>query len=305
MKVAKSSLHVSFCDAQDCFALIWGDPSFMRQYHESVNGDCDAQVPQWVDNWQRQISFTMPINAPSVVMRLIGADTITVLESQKVSFDLEDGGTIRLESVPKPQIPGADRFSSVSCVQIRDCAGEDGCLVEVEVSCSATGPYGLISTIEHFMSETAKKSVEQLLSHCQKYLEALKNNNELHETLDAARALTPILSIKKKRENGNRKSEDQSIPGDVEQTLTLSSRPGSAVFYDADDDYNTNVDDRLEKMSQAQDSLQKEITRLSQKIELLAVPQRIEIDFGRNIQLCFLCSLAAVTLVALVRQSDR
>ncbi len=50
----------------------------------------------------------MPINAPSIVMRLIGADTITVLESQRVRFDLEDGGSIRLESDPKPQIPGAE-----------------------------------------------------------------------------------------------------------------------------------------------------------------------------------------------------
>eukprot|EP00890_Picochlorum_soloecismus_P004126 jgi/Picsp_1/4714/NSC_02083-R1_hypothetical protein CHLNCDRAFT_137647 [Chlorella variabilis] len=279
MKVAKSSLHVSFCDARDCFALIWGDPSFLRQYHESVNGDCDAQVPQWVDNWQRQISFTMPINAPSIVMRLIGADTITVLESQRVRFDLEDGGSIRLESDPKPQIPGADRFSSVSCVQIRDCA-EVGCMIEVEVSCSATGPYGLVGTIEHFMSETAKTSVDQLLLHCQKYLEALRNNNELYKALGVARTLIPVLSMKSIKKDGEERSENHSNPGDVEQTL-VSSRPGSAVFYDLDGDtqvYNTDVIDKLEKMSQAQESLLKELTRLSQNLELLvahsAVPQR-------------------------------
>lgn len=304
MKVAKGSLHVSFCDARECFALIWGDPSFLRQYHESVNGDCDAQVPQWEDNWQRQVSFTMPINAPSIVMRLIGADTITVLEGQKVSFDLEDGGTLRLESDPKPQIPGADRFSSVSCVQIKDCA-EVGCLIEVEVSCSASGPYGLVGTIEHFMSETAKKSVDELLLHCQKYLEALKNNNELHEALDVARRLIPILFMNTK-EVEDKKSEAHSFLGDVGQTL-VSSRPGSAVFYDMEDDenYDAAVNDKFEKMSQAQECLLKEINKLSKKIELLstnsAVPQRIEVDIGQNIKICFLCSLAAVTLVTLWR----
>jgi hypothetical protein len=69
--------------------------------------------------------------------------------------------------------------------------------------------------------------------------------------------------------------------------------------------YSADVNDKLDKMSQAQECLLKEIYNLSKKIELLsaksAVPQRIEVDVGQNIQLCFLCGLAAVTLVTLWR----
>eukprot|EP00889_Picochlorum_renovo_P007731 jgi/Picre1/34761/NNA_002227.t1 len=178
-RTVSGTIHVGQCSPELYFWFVYGDPEFLKSYHKRVNGDDEALVPDWDDVMERQIVFTLPINAPVVIQRLIGAERLGVFETQKVSVH-DNGREIVLDSEPRPQMPGADRFSSDSVVRMCD-DGHGGCDVTITVSCEASGPYGLISTIEHYMAETAKKNIDELLENCLEYVEQVKMEEVEHE----------------------------------------------------------------------------------------------------------------------------
>ncbi|KAI8107675.1 hypothetical protein M9435_002703 [Picochlorum sp. BPE23] len=178
-RTVSGTIHVGQCSPELYFWFVYGDPEFLKSYHKRVNGDDEALVPDWEDGMERQIVFTLPINAPVVIQRLIGAERLGVFETQKVSVH-DNGREIVLDSEPRPQMPGADRFSSDSVVRMCD-DGHGGCDVTITVSCEASGPYGLISTIEHYMAETAKKNIDELLENCLEYVEQVKMEEVEHE----------------------------------------------------------------------------------------------------------------------------
>ena len=183
-KNVEASLTVQGCSARQFFSVIYGCGEFLQRYHATVNGDASAQVPEFGrEDYSRELVFSIPIQAPAMIMRLIGSERLQVVERQVVSYSTRAGrDEIQLVSKPRPQMPGGDSFTSDAVVKIADCPG--GCRVDATVECSASGPYGLVSIIESFMGDTALKSLNELLDHCSEYIESLKGNDMLDEKIE-------------------------------------------------------------------------------------------------------------------------
>ncbi len=179
---------------QAFFRLVYLDSSFLRRFHAQVNNDDDAIVPSWDPRTKtRDLTFRTPVNAPSIIANLIKTDSINVIESQSV--EILPNRSIQVESTPVPQIPGASNFSSTATIHIEKSnrptgsGGGDGCSISATVLVTATGPWGLTSTIESFMATAAQQSLRQFLGFCCQEINDLQNAG----ALDAALSRIPSL----------------------------------------------------------------------------------------------------------------
>ena len=174
-----------FAAVQEFYALIYADTTFLKRFHSEVNQDGGASVPAW-EHDRRTLSFRTPVDAPLLIKRLVGANSVHVLEEQ-TQHRMPDGSIV-IESCPSPQIPGGAAFSSVATLALRDDPHEGCCLVEVTVTCTATGPYGLTSAIESFMVQAASKGVRQFLQFCVAHIADLQASGSMGSALAAAGA---------------------------------------------------------------------------------------------------------------------
>lgn len=148
------------------FDAIYRGNECTQRFHREVNNVDDAQLSAW-EQGQRVVTYTMALDAPAFIKRVIGVDNAKVTETQTVTF--HEDANITLSSVPVPNIPGGDKFTSR--VQTEICGGGSGsCLVKATVTCTAAGPYGLTSTIEGFMVETARTSLQQWMGFTTRFL---------------------------------------------------------------------------------------------------------------------------------------
>lgn len=170
---------------QDFFRIIYLDSTIVRSFHANVNGDEKAAVPGWEGN-RRVVAFRSPVNAPAVLKSLIGAEFIDVQDTQ--TFQANENGTFRVESRPIPQIPGASNFTSTAVLLICNEPGQSqtSCTIHGTVSCSASGPWGLINTVETFMAREAHNVLKRFLDYCRSQIVSLSSNGTLPSLLAAA-----------------------------------------------------------------------------------------------------------------------
>lgn len=189
-KTVTLSRECSGVSASEFCSLTYCSKDFLRGYHAAVNNDPDAVIPNFERHdallWKRVVEFTVPVKAPSIIMRLIGsASQLQVLEAQCVSIvERGNANEIHIESTPRPQLGSiGDRFTSDARVVIVDMPG--GCRVDamVEVS-AASAPYGMVGIVETFMADTAKASIHDLLQHMCSAVENLKENNLLVDQVE-------------------------------------------------------------------------------------------------------------------------
>ncbi|KDD75992.1 hypothetical protein H632_c404p0 [Helicosporidium sp. ATCC 50920] len=173
------------CSLEEVFGALYVDPSFARAFHLDVNGDASPTIPDW-DLDRRTVTFAAPVDAPAIVRRFLGTNSVRVHEKQRLELEidgeqLDSGGVdvgavppgpdpharssdpslraieaVIVHSTPVPQLPGADRFVSSVRASLRR-RPEGGCSVDSTVTCSASGPYGLAGALESFMLETAAR----------------------------------------------------------------------------------------------------------------------------------------------------
>ncbi|KAI3433841.1 hypothetical protein D9Q98_003644 [Chlorella vulgaris] len=154
------NVSVSGWAAQDLFDMVYnGNGAFLRSFHRHVNGDPDASVGEWEDD-QRTVTFCTPVDAPGLIKRMLPQDTIQVVERQQRGCETD--GSLTLTSTPVPVVPGAAMFTTRAVLTFND-SGNGECQIHAMVTCSASGPYGLIGTVESFMAEAGKKSLLQFL----------------------------------------------------------------------------------------------------------------------------------------------
>jgi hypothetical protein len=171
--------------AQQFFSLIYLDTNLLKRFHSEVNLDDRASVPRWAGD-RRTLRFSTPLDAPALIRRLVGTAVVHVVEEQVVRR--LPGGGVEIESNPEPQIPGAANFSSLATLAMRDLPGGGGCRLEGRVTCAATGPYGLASTLESFMAESAAKSLRKFIAFCQAHIESLQQSGSMQVALAASAA---------------------------------------------------------------------------------------------------------------------
>lgn len=279
MKIAQGTVHIPSCSSCEYFGLVYGDPTCLGKFHDRINGDPHASLPCWEGN-EREITFSIPVRAPAVLTRLLGAERIRVQEKQSVQV-MEGGGKIVLKSDPKPELPGADACSSVATVEMEDCKDDSGggCTVKMVVECTAAGPYGLVGAIESFMADTAKKNVEQLLMYCSEYVKELEVGGGLRGAAAEAVQKVPVLAR-------------QLVP------VAPLSREGS-VYYDTveygsggsveeEEDYSLGiVAEYLKLLARGQERQERALHTLAENLAQ-GSRYKIEFDVGSNVRNCVL-----------------
>lgn len=153
--------------AQALFDLVYGDGNiaFLQRFHAEINNDPEPRIGQWADD-ERSVSFLTPVDAPAFIKRMVGKDVMRVVEQQKRS-PLPGGGW-QLASTPVPDMPGGAKFTTQAVFTFTDSPA--GCQVHAVVTCSASGPYGLTGTIEAFMADTSKESLQDFMTFVTKYV---------------------------------------------------------------------------------------------------------------------------------------
>ena len=66
-------------------------------------------IGEWAAD-QRTLSFTTPVDAPAMVKRMIGKDSMRVLETQRRRFGAD--GSAAMTSLPEPDMPGGAKFAT-------------------------------------------------------------------------------------------------------------------------------------------------------------------------------------------------
>jgi len=258
---------------QAFFRLVYLDSSFLRRFHAQVNNDDAAIVPPWDHLRKRDLTFRTPVNAPQLIRNWINADSLVIIESQ--SFNILSSGNIQIESIPVPQFSGASNFSSTATIFIEntvDDGGDDstwGCLITATALVTATGPWGLTSTIESFMASSAHDSLLEFLGFCCQEINDLQRAGALQSALARIPSLDeepPLLLPSQPQEETLAEFHDAEeaeeaastmvdlagpFPEEVSEVLSLSFR---YLFKSIDE--NTailkSIDARLERIEQKQ-----------------------------------------------------
>jgi hypothetical protein len=241
MREVLDSQVVAGCTAEEFFALVYVDRNFLRRFHSDVNHDDRASVPPWAGG-RRALRFRTPVDAPALIKRLIGADCVEVVEEQSFRRHLEDG-SIEVTSSPVPQIPGAAQFASACRLLLRDTEG--GCRVEAAVRCTASGPYGLVATIECFMAQAARQSLAQFLHFCRAHVQVLAANGGMPAALAAAAASADAAAAATKPEEGAPPAveaaaaapaqAEAAAPPSAEAAALAGAEAEAEEWWDADD----------------------------------------------------------------------
>ncbi|KAG6552437.1 hypothetical protein Mapa_005998 [Marchantia paleacea] len=145
---------VEFVEPQAAFSFLFGDDRFVKRYHKEMNEDPYAEVSSWTDDGRRTVKFAAPINAPNVIKRVIGVETLKVTEEQQC-FTVGNRFTIR--SDPKIEHPTGFNTKAEMVLALSESGKGSTVYITATLECKAA-VWGVQGTIENFMEAKAKKS---------------------------------------------------------------------------------------------------------------------------------------------------
>jgi hypothetical protein len=272
------SIECPGVSARDLFSCMYGSDEFLRGFHSRVNKCASPDLPPFAFDpsaaaFSRVVKYSVPVNAPSVVVRLIGgSEMLDVLERQTVVVGAAgrntegegEGGAkervrISLTSEPRPQLGGmSDGFTSDAEVDFVDVANEGGlkgCRVDAAVNVAAgMAPYGTRSVIEKFMADTALESLGGLLNLMKVRYSSLVEAGALEEEVRMNVGRDPELHEFLGVEKGAREVVGQPSLGE------------DTIFYD----------DRNEEVLEALRDVSEEVRRVRSQLNVLV--DRLEIE---------------------------
>ena len=270
--------------SRQLFSLCYGTERFLCDYHLSVNTCANPNIPKFRPNtsdaFERCLEFSLPIQAPSVIMRLVGgSDRVSVMERQCVAV-LEDG-TLLLRSEPRPQIGKlSGGFTSDVEVRMSDVVREGevaGCRVLAQVQVAApAAPYGMVTVIEKFMADTALQSVKQLLAMVEadalRFVEAGRGLVEaaVRENVESAPALHAFIGL----------VDEGGVGEDGVGARELTDDMSTTIFYD------DRHDDILREIEGLKDEVSRLSTRLDAALGSAQAPLRVVLDFEPVLLAC-------------------
>lgn len=92
--------------------MLYIRPTCLKAYHAAVNNDPEANIPDWdAGTKTRTLVYSKPLDAPAVIRKLAGADTLKVVDTQVVSRQAGDGSIV-ISSDPIPEMAGANKFKA-------------------------------------------------------------------------------------------------------------------------------------------------------------------------------------------------
>ena len=174
--------------SQTVFSVGWANDIFLQSFHSTINGDSNPIIDPW-QSGKRSINFNTPVNAPSLIKKAIGWDVIPVVEHQSVTQSPD--GSIVIECVPTPDIPGGSRFNTQVTFQLANNNSNIGCQLKANLACSATGLGLLSGSIESFLVEAASGGMKGFIGFLKAYIEELDSQGTLVGVLQPTGASPP------------------------------------------------------------------------------------------------------------------
>eukprot|EP00884_Botryococcus_braunii_P009593 jgi/Botrbrau1/18635/Bobra.0367s0071.1 len=159
--------------AKDFFEIVFFSPTMTLAFHREVHGDANANVGPWVDE-QRVVNYRMAPDIPATLRAIIGVDVIPMEETQTIQEQQED--KYKVLSQPRVDLPAGKMVSTSIVFSLGDGPATAGpaCEVQIDVVVSASGPFGLVGTVEGVMVTKGKEAVEKYLRYCRQYLVQLR-----------------------------------------------------------------------------------------------------------------------------------
>jgi hypothetical protein len=111
------------------------------------------------------------------------------------SVTLSPDGSIVIECVPTPDIPGGGRFSTQVTFQLANNDSNIGCQLKANLACSATGLGLLSGSIESFLVEAASGGMKGFISFLKAYIEELDSQGTLVGVLQPTEAFPRVSPV--------------------------------------------------------------------------------------------------------------
>ncbi|KXZ53870.1 hypothetical protein GPECTOR_6g788 [Gonium pectorale] len=172
MKEIEVEINVPDCTAQSYFDVIYAGDAALRAFHAKVNGDANAAAEAWGSDGTRSVRFTMPMNVPAMLKKVIGMDSVPVVETQRVEWGA-GCCSFKLISEPLLNFPGANKFTTSGFLAV--ASRPDGsCSVKALMQCAAAMPWPMNTTVEGLMATEAAASINTFLTWCRDYYASWK-----------------------------------------------------------------------------------------------------------------------------------
>ncbi|GAX80012.1 hypothetical protein CEUSTIGMA_g7451.t1 [Chlamydomonas eustigma] len=167
----KLNVFIPGITAKDYHRIVYADGALITHFHLETNGDSSATATPWIDG-KRSVTFRMPLNVPAMLKKLIGADSIKVVEECNLVW--LNASCFQVKSEPCLDFPGASKFSSSGVTTVSDTEG--GCQVECVMRCSAAMPWPMQGTVEAAMVQEGKVTVGKYLDFTVQACQEERNN---------------------------------------------------------------------------------------------------------------------------------
>jgi hypothetical protein len=149
--------------AKDYYRVVYSDDSCIRRFHNKVNNDPSSECTAWQMlnrfSFQRTVTFHMPLNVPAMIKKIIGSDSLRVIETCK----LEWKGTESFVIISEPilDFPGANKFTTSGSTLVSNTS--DGCHIVCSMTAAAGLPWPMQGSVEAIMAQEGKATIGRYL----------------------------------------------------------------------------------------------------------------------------------------------
>lgn len=210
--------------AKDYYRVVYSDDTCIRRFHSKVNKDPLSECTAWQMlsrvSFQRTVTFRMPLNVPAMIRKIIGSDSLRVIETCKLEWKGTDSFVILSE--PLLDFPGASKFTTSGSTLVTNTS--DGCHIVCSMKAAAGLPWPMQGSVEAVMVQEGKATIGR-------YLDFTKEACE--EDRDKGKAGQPSKSQKIPQRTRARATEDDDVflsaaeeeEGDVEEVEVSFTQP--------------------------------------------------------------------------------
>ena len=146
------------------FRVAFGDEAGVRGFYEGEAGGAVGRVTPWCAG-RREVELSLPMELPPWLQKIVGVDTLTIREEQRVERGAPAGGSITVTSQPTLEVYGGHLFQSPAEFRIVPW-GADACEVTVILRCSSS-LWGVRDAVEAAMCEQGMRPLRDFLVYCE------------------------------------------------------------------------------------------------------------------------------------------
>ena len=222
--------------AKDYYRVVYSNDACLRRFHNKVNKDPSSECSAWQMlnrfAFQRTVTFHMPLNVPAMIKKIIGSDSLRVIETCKLEWKGSESFTITSE--PLLDFPGANKFTTSGSTVVSNTL--DGCHIVCSMTAAAGLPWPMQGSVEAIMAQEGKTTIGRFLDFTKEACEEDRDKAKAGQQAKAPKAQgrtrsraeeEDVFLSAAEEEEGEEEEEEEEENVSVPQTQTpLRSRRG-------------------------------------------------------------------------------